>query len=410
MKKLMVVFFVFMAAVIIIPAGAAEHTIQWQNHCSYPVWVDIQGGLQYTVPGSNSPSGKDTTYGACSCLFDKNAKPFGCNPTTKCDQSVCGPNREFKCDQGTPLVDGGGFRLDAAQGAQTTHTSVVSEKWQGGFWGRTGCTGTDDNLDCGWQTCRAYTDNQGKTQCGGAGVTPPATKGEINFDQGGYDTYDVSIVDGFNVPMAIEIVPGTGKTGSLPPDHKKFDCTLAGTKTDLLPLFNATGLNFNRLIKISDGKMMAMWSACSATSPPNPVDPRKDEYCCIDPWGSKQNYQNNGNKKCDPTTWPADMNTASFFHTYLIGSYSYAYDDDAATFQCMNADSDTFTSYIVTFCGANEDARINLPGSDTHTHVPVLSPTPVPTSAPLPVKTAAPVQTPVPTAPYNPVTSGQSNY
>jgi len=410
MRKLLVLCLVAVTLILAPVHGAAQHSIQWQNHCSYPVWVDIQGGLQYTVPGSNSPSGKDTSYGACSCLFGKDGKPFGCNPTTRCNESVCGLNREYKCDQGTPLVDGGGFMLDAdlRPGAQIAHTSVVSENWQGAFWGRTGCSGTKDNLDCGWQTCYAYTDGKGKTQCGGAGVSPPATKGEINFDQGGHDTYDVSIVDGFNVPMAIEIVPGTGRTGSLPPDYKKFDCTLAGTKTDLLPLFNATGLNFDRLIRVSNGKMMAMWSACSAASPPNPADSRKDEYCCINPWGSKQDFQQNGNRKCDPTTWPEDMQTAQFFHEYLIGSYSYAYDDDASTFQCMNAGADTPTSYLVTFCGEHERERINLPGSDEHTHVPVFNPGPVVT--PEPTQTPAPTQTPVPVRRYNPSTSDSPNF
>ncbi len=404
MRKLVILCLVFAAAFLVPVDGAVQHTIQWQNHCPYPVYVDITGGLQYTVPANNSPSKKDTAYGACSCLFNASGKAFGCNPTTRCDESVCGPHREYKCDKGTPLVDGGGFRLDAdlRPGAQITHTSAVGEKWQGAFWGRTGCTGNDNNLNCGWQTCYAYTDGKGKTQCGGAGVTPPATKGEINFDQGGHDTYDVSIVDGFNVPMAIEIVPGTGKTGSMPPSYKKFDCTLAGTKTDLLPLFNKTGLNYAKLAKISGGKMMGMWSACSFASPPNTVDPLKDQYCCINPWGSKQEFKNNGNKKCDPTTWPKDMQTAQFFHDYLIGSYSYAYDDDASTFQCMNANANTLTSYMVTFCGAREGERINLPGSDDHTHIPVLNPGPV--------ETPVPVQTPVSAGRYHPGTSDSPNF
>ncbi|NMB79700.1 MAG: thaumatin family protein [Methanomicrobiales archaeon] len=391
-----------------------EHSIQWQNHCPYPIWVDVQGGEQTTIAGIksvNNPEGKNTTYGGCACMLDgAKEKSIGCNPTTKCDGVACeGPNHEgnyFKCNTGVPLVDGGGFKLDAdlRPGAQTTHTSVVPMLWQGAFWGRTHCTGTDDDLDCDWMTCRVVTDGKGKLQCGGIGVTVPATKGEINFDENSVTTYDVSIVDGFNVPMKIEIVPGTGKKVPLDDKHSYFDCGPAGTSTDLLPLFNATGLA-SRLIKKTDaGEMAALWSACSISSAPNPQDPRWEEYCCKGVYGSAQDYEKNGNHKCDPTTWPKDLNTAAFFHQYLKGSYSYAYDDDASTFQCRNADSDTGVSVLVTFCGENEPPRITLPGQDTHTHVPVIVPTPVPTQTPVPLNTIAPVQTPV--APYNPSSGG----
>ena len=413
MRKIFVLYIVLLAACMIIPSSAADHSIQWQNHCSNPVWVAIQGGEQYTVigiPPGPEPLGKNKTYGGCSCMFDgTGTTAIGCNPTTKCDGLACaGPKGEgnfFKCDQGTPLVDGGGFKLNAKTG---THTSTVVRNWQGAFWGRTGCTGSDDDLDCDWQTCRVYTDGKGKTQCAGQGITPPATKGEINFDENGQDTYDVSIVDGFNVPMSIELVPGTGQKVPLDAKHAKFDCGVAGTKTDLLPLFKSTGLNYARLAKISDGTLMAIWSACSAASPPNPLDPRWKEYCCKPPWGSAQDYTINGNTKCDPTTWPKDMQTAQFFHDYLIGSYSYAYDDDASTFQCRNKDENTLTSYIVTFCGENEGERITLPGSDDHTHVPVFNPGPVVT--PGPTQTPAPVQTPVSTGRYKPGISGEPNF
>ncbi len=371
--------------------GAAQHTIQWQNHCNYSVWVDVQGGQQYTLKG--------TTYGACSCLPDNT-----CSPTTRCDSTGCGPDLN-KCDAGTPLVDGGGFRLDADTG---THTTTVEKNWQGAFWGRTGCSGSDDDLTCDWGTCRSNFDGKGKLQCGGVGLSPPSTKGEINFDQNGHNTYDVSIVDGFNVPMAIEVVKNTGKTGSEPKGKEKYDCTMAGTKTDIRLKFNETKLNYTKLANIQNGKMVGVWSACSWASPPNPEDPRIKEYCCIDPYGSKQDAVNHGGLKCNPSTWPADLNTAAFFKQYLPGSYSYAYDDDASTFQCMNKDDKIWTSYLVTFCGESEPGRITLPGDDGHSHLPDMSPTPLPT--PVPTRTPLPTQTPVPTGPYNPANSNSANF
>jgi len=414
-------FSVFLLAallVLVVPASAADHTIQFQNHCPYPVWVDIQGGEQTTIEGITSaknPKGENATYGGCACMLDgAKEKSIGCNPTTKCDGVACeGPNHEgnyFKCDTGVPLVDGGGFRLDADGGAQATHISTVPMFWQGAFWGRTHCTGTDDDLDCDWMTCHVVSDGKGKLQCGGIGVTIPATKGEINFDQNGVTTYDVSIVDGFNVPMLIEINPATGKKVPLDANHAYFDCGPAGTKTDILPLFKDTGLTSRLIMKTKAGEMAAIWSACSVSSAPNPQDPRWEEYCCKGVYESAQKYKENGNHKCDPTTWPADLNTAAFFHKYLKGSYSYAYDDDAATFQCRNKDEDTPVSAIVTFCGDNEGERTTLPGQDEHIHVSdVGDPTPVtPVPTPVPVGTVAPSQTQVQR--YNPANDNSGHF
>lgn len=398
MRAMYVVCLILALGFLVLPVMAADHTIIFQNHCPKDIWVDVTGGLQYKE--------NKVTYGACSCLPDNT-----CSPTTICDNIRCGPDKN-KCDKGTPLVDGGGFKLDAdlKPGAQMKHTTTVVANWQGAFWGRTGCSGTADDFTCTGGTCRSNVDGKGKLQCGGSGIAPPSTKGEINFDQGGFDTYDISIVDGFDVPMAIEVVPGTGKTGSLPKNLAKYDCTLAGTKTDLLPLLKTTNLSYSKLAKVADGQIVGIWSACAWASPPNTVDPRKDEYCCINPWGSAQDFTKNGNKKCDPTTWPADLQTAQFFKKYLPGSYSYAYDDDASTFQCKNAGDGIVTSYYVTFCGANEGERIYLPGSDDHTHVPVINPGPVvmPPQTPLPTQTPAPVQTPVQR--YSPGNSGQPNF
>ncbi|HII98148.1 MAG TPA: thaumatin family protein, partial [Methanoregula sp.] len=88
----------------------------------------------------------------------------------------------------------------------------------------------------------------------------------------------------------------------------------------------------------------------------------------------------------------------------LPAAYSYAYDDHTSTYTCKNKDDDTLTAYIVTFCGASEGPRITLPGSDTHSHLPDMSPTPLPT--PVPTQTPVPAQTPVPHTPFNPERSG----
>lgn len=63
-------------------------------------------------------------------------------------------------------------------------------------------------------------------------------------------------------------------------------------------------------------------------------------------------------------------------------------------------------------CWAPEPTRINLPGSETHSHLPGQDVAPVVTyiPAPVPTITHAPVQTPVPAVRYNPATSGNANF
>jgi hypothetical protein len=276
------------------------------------------------------------------------------------------------------------------------------------------------NYVCDYEqhTCRAYQDGEGKVDCGGHGIQD-AIKGEINFDENGVDTYDVSAVDGFNVPTTIELVPGTYTAAGLTPAD--YACTKSGTDYDLRDLVG-TGewKNLDRaklVINNSASTAIAVRSACSYASALNHKnnDPHFDEKdlltnstCCKLPFGSAQDYVKNGKIKCDPLSWPVDINTASFFKHYLPGAYSYAYDDHTSTYTCKNKDEDTLTAYIVTFCGANEGPRINLPSQDTHSHLPDMSPTPLPT--PVPTRTPLPAQTPVPSGPYNPATSGDVNF
>jgi len=381
-----------------LPASAADHTVQFQNHCSYDVSVVIVGGQQYLNPSDNK------VYGACQCLPDTT-----CTPTTSCPAVACGEGNKNTCSRGTPLVDNGGFLLAAKTG---THTSTMEKSWQGTFWPRSssGCTLDESgnyNCDLELQNCRAYYDGQPKLECGGHGIAL-ATKGEINFDEGEHDTYDVSAVDGFNIPMTIELVPGTYDASGIQPPQ--YACTKAGNDHDLIGEF-PTSLSADKLeMKNAAGTPIAIRSACAYASALNLkknngmdiLDALTNMTCCINPWGSAQDYQTHGNMKCDPDNWPQDINTARFFKHYFPLGYSYAYDDSTSTYVCKNKDADTLTEYIVTFCPANEGERTVLPGTTEHVHVsdvgdsrPV---TPEPT--PVPVGTVAPTQTPVQR--YNP--------
>jgi hypothetical protein len=355
-------------------AATLPHTIYWENDCSYPVWVDVIGGEQWKSTYTDEIVG--------TCGRDKNLNP---NPNTRCDQVPGFENGRV------PLTDGGGFKLDAAGGK---HTSTVIPHWQGNFWGRTGCTGTDDDLTCDWKTCIGR-DGKGKLQCGGSGGTQ-MTKAEINFDENGFDTYDVSAVDGFNVPITIEPVAGTFINNG-PKDNPKYYCTVSGTPFDLKdPSIFPSTLNKKLVIK-TNNVPQAVLSACQyskySTGNENP------SYCCIGDYGTPET--------CKPDTWPTDMRTDTFFKKYLPTAYSYAFDDHVSTYTCWSKDPATPSAYTVKFCGTKSSSAAT-------TAAPVVT-TPAPANA-VPVVTTVPTmapvltQTAVPSGPYNPSNSGGATF
>ncbi|XP_069695498.1 uncharacterized protein [Periplaneta americana] len=93
--------------------------------------------------------------------------------------------------QGTP--DNGGFVLQAG-GKKTVH---VADKWAGRFWARTGC-----NFDDSGRGRCATGDCGNKLHCNGLAGQPPASLVEVSLRRfNELDFYDVSLVDGFNVPI-----------------------------------------------------------------------------------------------------------------------------------------------------------------------------------------------------------------
>ena len=78
-------------------------------------------------------------------------------------------------------------------------TVNVADGWAGRVWARTGC-----NFDGSGQGHCATGDCGDKLECNGAGGVPPVTLAEITLNgAGGKDFYDVSLVDGFNVPVQV---------------------------------------------------------------------------------------------------------------------------------------------------------------------------------------------------------------
>ncbi|XP_066996906.2 uncharacterized protein [Anabrus simplex] len=194
---------------------------------------------------------------------------------------------------GKQPVNGGGWEM--APGSQISLD--VDASWAGRFWARTGCNfdgsgrGHCDTGDCG-----------NVLKCNGAGGVPPVTLAEITLGGwGGNDFYDISNVDGFNIPVTF--VP-TDKSGS------GYDCTAAACTANL----NTDCPNELRLI--ANGATVGCKSACLAFN--------TDQYCCRGNYGTPD--------RCKSSDWP--QNYPAFFKQRCPLAYSYAYDDQQSTFTC----------------------------------------------------------------------------
>ncbi|XP_048629488.1 pathogenesis-related thaumatin-like protein 3.5, partial [Brassica napus] len=192
--------------------------------------------------------------------------------------------------------NGGGFELKPGQ-------SIVFNApvgWSGRIWGRTGC-----NFDkTGTGTCE--TGSCGSTLKCSASGKPPASLAE--FTLAALDFYDVSLVDGFNLPMSVTPMNGKG------------NCSVAGCVADLRSKCPP------ELAVKSKGKVVSCRSACDVFD--------RDEYCCRGVYGNPVT--------CRPT------NYSKMFKEACPTAYSYAYDDPTSIFTCSGTD------YVISFCSSKK--------------------------------------------------------
>ncbi|KAM7514056.1 hypothetical protein LguiA_003639 [Lonicera macranthoides] len=181
-------------------------------------------------------------------------------------------------------------------------TINAPSSWGGRFWGRTHCT----QDSAGKFTCATGDCGSGKLECAGSGATPPATLAEFTLDgDSGLDFFDVSLVDGYNLPMLVVPQGGTG-----------LNCTNTGCVVDL------NGACPSEMKVMSSGEGVACKSACEAFG--------QDEYCCSGAYATPDT--------CKPSSY------SEMFKKACPRAYSYAYDDKSSTFTCAGAD------YLITFC------------------------------------------------------------
>ncbi|XP_038991441.1 thaumatin-like protein 1b isoform X3 [Hibiscus syriacus] len=203
-----------------------------------------------------------------------------------------------------------GFILQSGE----TKTISAPTSWGGRFWGRTHCS--QDST--GKFSCLSGDCGSGKVECSGNGAAPPATLAEFTLDgAGGLDFFDVSLVDGYNVPMLVAPQGGTGQ-----------NCTNTGCVVDL----NGSCPSELKVMSTDGRDGLACKSACEAFGDP--------QYCCSGAYGTPDT--------CKPSSY------SEVFKTACPRAYSYAYDDKTSTFTCANAD------YTITFCPSPNTSHCSI--------------------------------------------------
>ena len=184
-----------------------------------------------------------------------------------------------------------GRRLAPGQSLSVT----VANNWGGRIWGRTGCVSTAAG-HCATGDCTSVCE----------GANPPTTLGEFTFDAyAGMDFYDVSMVDGSNLPMYINISHTTTADPVSSSGCYKGVCT---SDVDCPTAMRA----------VSGGQVVGCEPPCAAFG--------GDTYCCRGAWAGRDN--------CVPSKWPVDY--TQVFKRAAPYAYAYAF-DDGATMPCKGA-------------------------------------------------------------------------
>ncbi|TYH76074.1 hypothetical protein ES332_D04G061000v1 [Gossypium tomentosum] len=199
---------------------------------------------------------------------------------------------------GHPVIADGGFYLPTGE----TRRIEAPWTWSGRIWARTGC-----NFNSNWQPACETGDCDGRLQCHGLIGTPPATLVQIAL-QGGKakpDFYDVSLVDGYNLPVSISTRPFSPK------------CAIGGCSENLNNLCPQELEVHNK-----HGQVVACKSACLAFN--------VDSFCCRNEYGTPET--------CKPSLY------SKIFKEACPCYYSYAFDMPPPLINCASKE------YIITFC------------------------------------------------------------
>ncbi|PUZ59081.1 hypothetical protein GQ55_4G012400 [Panicum hallii var. hallii] len=266
----------------------------------------------------------------CLTFLLQEAAPATFTITNSCDYTVW-PG--ILSNAGAPPPSTTGFALPPGQSLAVTVASV----WSGRIWGRTLCsTDSSGTFSCATADC-----GSGAAECSGRGAAPPATLAEFTLagGTGGDDFYDVSLVDGFNVPMLVA-------PDAPAPAPANGSCQATGCPADVNRACPAE-LRVAAPPPAAATAAVACRSACEAFA--------EAEYCCSGAYGSPA--------ACAPTPY------SRFFKAACPAAYSYAYDDATSTFTCAAAGG----GYDVVFCPGT--SRLKSGGNPEAAGLPPSNPT-----------------------------------
>ncbi|MFD3588936.1 thaumatin family protein [Streptomyces sp. NPDC058683] len=176
----------------------------------------------------------------------------------------------------------------------------IPDHWDVRLWARTGCS-----FDAAGRG-HCLTGDCGRFQCGSTWGEFPSTLAEFNLNAwNGMDFYDVSLVEGNNLPMWINSYGGSSRD--------RIDangCSATGCTRDA----NATCPA--KLQRVRDGHVVACLSACLVF--------KTDQTCCTGAYAARP--------QCVPSSWPVD--SAAVFKAAEPNAYSYVNDDATSVLTC----------------------------------------------------------------------------
>ncbi|XAR51789.1 hypothetical protein NMG60_11006524 [Bertholletia excelsa] len=221
-------------------------------------------------------------------IFISNRCPFPIWPATA-------PNK------GSPVIANGGFFLAAGQ----TKAVQAPGTWSGRIWARTGCNFNDPKSN--WFPACETGDCEGQLECNGKIGLPPVTLVELSLqvDKRKPSFYDVSLVDGYNLPVSVIAKPSSG------------ECSIRGCVKNLKNLCPEELQVLN-----GRGEVVACKSACLAFD--------SDKFCCRNEFGKPG--------KCRPSVYSRIFKEACPYY------FSYAFDDPPPLVNCPS------DAYVITFC------------------------------------------------------------
>ncbi|KAK7018285.1 thaumatin-like protein, partial [Favolaschia claudopus] len=200
----------------------------------------------------------------------------------------------------------------------------VPDNWTAGrIWPRTQC---DFSSNPGPNSCVTGGCNGG-LECDphtGTGV-PPATVAEFTLSGGGTtDNYDVSLVDGFNVPITVTNTVG---------------CDIPSCPTDLNPTCPSE-------LSVADpsGKIAGCYSSCKANLDGNPAN---SPNCCSGDFDVPATCPSSGVAFYDASS--RFISPIPFFKKACPNSYAYPYDESSGT-ALWYCDSSKNADFTITFC------------------------------------------------------------